>query len=178
MYKFHKRRKMDLSNVKLEESMTALTPPAQPEEVEFKGGQIAPTITCNCEGLRRIEPQILRKFRTEEQKERRRIMKDKGIKFSEASKAPATDGCSNTLTSVQKDNLLAEPDTASTKREYRIRKLTPRECFRLMGVSEGDIDKIQSAGISNAQQYKLAGNSIVVQVLEKIFAQMLRFNEL
>ena len=55
---------------------------------------------------------------------------------------------------------------------YRIRKLTPRECFRLMGVSETDIDKIQAAGISNSQQYKMAGNSIVVDVLEHIFRKM------
>lgn len=54
----------------------------------------------------------------------------------------------------------------------RIRKLTPRECFRLMGVSEENIDKIQSAGISNSQQYKLAGNSIVVDVLYHIFKKM------
>jgi site-specific DNA-cytosine methylase len=52
---------------------------------------------------------------------------------------------------------------------YRIRKLTPRECFRLMGVDDNDIDKIQAAGISNSQQYKLAGNSIVVDVLYHIF---------
>lgn len=52
---------------------------------------------------------------------------------------------------------------------YRIRKLTPRECFRLMGVDDKDIDKIQEAGISNSQQYKLAGNSIVVDVLYHIF---------
>ena len=88
---------------------------------------------------------------------------------------------------------------------YRIRKLTPRECFRLMGVSDVDIDKIQAypfhellkypsysreeklAGmtdaekrakmkdrISESQQYKLAGNSIVVQVLEGIFTQLFR----
>ena len=48
---------------------------------------------------------------------------------------------------------------------YRIRKLTPRECFRLMGVGDKDIDKIQAAGISESQQYKLAGNSIVVDTL-------------
>lgn len=52
---------------------------------------------------------------------------------------------------------------------HRIRKLTPRECFRLMGVDDKDIDKIQAAGISNTQQYKLAGNSIVVDVLYHIF---------
>lgn len=55
---------------------------------------------------------------------------------------------------------------------FRIRKLTPRECFRLMGVSEADIDKIQQSGVSQSQQYKMAGNSIVVDVLEHIFRKM------
>jgi site-specific DNA-cytosine methylase len=55
---------------------------------------------------------------------------------------------------------------------FRIRKLSPRECFRLMGVTEENIDKIQAAGISNAQQYKMAGNSIVVDVLYHIFRKM------
>lgn len=55
---------------------------------------------------------------------------------------------------------------------YRIRKLTPRECFRLMGVTEADIDKIQQSGVSQSQQYKMAGNSIVVDVLEHIFRKM------
>ena len=56
--------------------------------------------------------------------------------------------------------------------DFRIRKLTPRECFRLMGMRDDDIDKIQGAGISNSQQYKLAGNSIVVDVLETIFRNL------
>ena len=60
---------------------------------------------------------------------------------------------------------------------YRIRKLTPKECFRLMGVNDEDIDKIKSAGISESQQYKLAGNSIVVQVLEGIFTQLFRVDQ-
>lgn len=55
---------------------------------------------------------------------------------------------------------------------FRIRKLTPRECFRLMGMNDNDIDKIQSTGISNTQQYKMAGNSIVVNVLEGIFRNL------
>ena len=55
---------------------------------------------------------------------------------------------------------------------YRIRKLTPRECLRLMDVSDSDIDKIQAVGISNSQQYKLAGNSIVVDVLYHLFRKM------
>ena len=76
-----------------------------------------------------------------------------------------TKGTSNTITTVQKDNYVVE-------QTYRIRKLTPRECFRLMGMNDYDIDKIQQAGISNTQQYKLAGNSIVVNVLEAIFKKL------
>ena len=52
---------------------------------------------------------------------------------------------------------------------YRIRKLTPRECFRLMGVTDSDIDKVRDAGISESQQYKLAGNSIVVDVMTELY---------
>ena len=73
------------------------------------------------------------------------------------------------------------PDNPSDRRSgipteqsqnYRIRKLTPRECFRLMGVSEENIDKIQNAGISKTQQYKMAGNSIVVDVLYYIIKKL------
>lgn len=56
--------------------------------------------------------------------------------------------------------------------DYRIRKLTERECFRLMGVIEEDIDKIQASGVSKTQQYKMAGNSIVVDVLYRIFQKI------
>ena len=81
---------------------------------------------------------------------------------------------------------------------YRIRKLSPRECYRLMGCSDTDIDLMQNypyipdgkggwilpegmteteakkLKISESQQYKLAGNSIVVNVLVGIFTQMFR----
>lgn len=57
-------------------------------------------------------------------------------------------------------------------KKFRIRKLTPRECFRLMGVDDADIDKMQASGLSNSAQYKLAGNSIVVDVLYHIFRKM------
>lgn len=61
--------------------------------------------------------------------------------------------------------------TLQNKR-YRIRKLTPRECFRLMDVCETDIDKIQASGVSESQQYKMAGNSIVVACMEGIFRNL------
>lgn len=55
---------------------------------------------------------------------------------------------------------------------YRIRKLTERECFRLMGLAENEIDTLMSSGISKTRLYQLAGNSIVVNVLEAIFRKL------
>lgn len=53
---------------------------------------------------------------------------------------------------------------------YRIRKLTARECWRLMGVKDEQFDRLHD--ISNSQLYKMAGNSIVVDVLEAIFRNL------
>lgn len=55
----------------------------------------------------------------------------------------------------------------------RIRKLTPKECWRLMGYTDQDFDNAKNAGVSNSQLYKQAGNAIVKQVLMAIFKQML-----
>ena len=56
--------------------------------------------------------------------------------------------------------------------EVRIRKLTPKECWRLMGFDDEDFDKAKEVN-SDTQLYKQAGNSIVVNVLEAIFREML-----
>lgn len=142
--------------------------------------------------------QPIKRERTEEEKLRRHLHGDKGAKFSARQMVPGKDGVMGAITTViEKDNLIMEAmiqngevvlkkeRTSATRPkgkgwEYvqfedgrrgwvRLRKLTPRECFRLMGVSEENIDKIQKAGISNSQQYKLAGNSIVVNCLVGIF---------
>lgn len=55
--------------------------------------------------------------------------------------------------------------------EYRIRKLTPRECWRLMDFKDNDFDKAEKV-VSNTQLYKQAGNSIVVNVLVAIMGQL------
>lgn len=55
--------------------------------------------------------------------------------------------------------------------QYRIRKLTPRECGRLMGVSDEDIDKMAVVN-SNTQLYKQFGNSIVVDVMCAMFKNL------
>lgn len=53
-----------------------------------------------------------------------------------------------------------------------VRKLTPKECFRLMGFSDSDYEKAHSV-CSDTQLYKQAGNSIVVGVIEAILKQLL-----
>lgn len=78
------------------------------------------------------------------------------------------DGLAPTLNTVSGGGL--EPKIFETKPYVRIRKLTPRECFRLMGFADDDFDKIK--GISNSQLYKMAGNSIVVNVLTEIFKEL------
>ena len=110
-------------------------------------------------------------------------------------------GTSNCLTSVQKDNLVlenliigGEQKHQSVKKDgictcltssmgtgggyvpmiapqYRIRKLTPRECGRLMGVSDEDINKMAAVN-SNTQLYKQFGNSIVVDVMCAMFKNL------
>ena len=66
---------------------------------------------------------------------------------------------------IQKDNYAVELP------EYRIRKLTPKECWRLMGCSDEDFRKAEQVN-SNSQLYKQAGNAIVVAVLEAIFSKL------
>jgi DNA (cytosine-5)-methyltransferase 1 len=69
----------------------------------------------------------------------------------------------NTITSVQKDSMV--------QTQMRIRKLTPKECYRLMGFDDSDYEKAASVN-SNTQLYKQAGNSIVVPVVQGILEQL------
>ena len=69
-----------------------------------------------------------------------------------------------------KDNYVLDTDILN---QLRIRKLTPKECWRLMAFTDSDIEKCMSIGISNTQLYKQAGNSIVVSILEGIFKELL-----
>ena len=62
-----------------------------------------------------------------------------------------------------------------TIQNYRIRKLTPKECWKLMGFDDEDFEKAEKVN-SNTQLYKQAGNSIVVDVLENIFIELFKQN--
>lgn len=90
-----------------------------------------------------------------------------------ANRVYDAEGCSPTLNTCGGGGL--QPKVIDKVRvrqsQYRIRKLTPRECGRLMGVKDGDIDKMLAVN-SASQCYKQFGNSIVVQVLEAIFKKL------
>lgn len=166
-----------------------------------------------------VESQVLTPKRTEYGKQIRRLYESGMIKESRHNMTelePRQDGVCNTLTTVQKDNMvlvkqatkqgyaecelggmadLSFPDSATRRgrvqeygnvcptimaqnqelcrieTQYRIRKLTPRECGRLMGVSDEDIDKMAEVN-SNTQLYKQFGNSIVVDVMCAMFRNL------
>lgn len=69
--------------------------------------------------------------------------------------------------------ILARTDNAKIL-NFRIRKLTPKECWRLMGFRDEHIEKAIALGISDSQLYKQAGNSIVVDVLYYIFKELFK----
>ena len=80
----------------------------------------------------------------------------------------------------QQHNMLAVPELRMEDgclvdkegRRYRIRKLSPTECFRLMDVDDNDIEKIKQAGIAKTNLYKLAGNSICVSCMYHLFRKL------
>lgn len=121
---------------------------------------LAPCI--HCMGGGNLKPLII-----EYMKEKKIIQRPHGFnKGNTFEESPAV-----TTSSFENNNMVALPPELQGKK-FRIRKLTPRECFRLMGVADKDIDRIQATGISNSKQYQLAGNSIVVDVLFHLFRKL------
>ena len=116
--------------------------------IEYKGEDIELPCICASRGRNPINPSS-------------RIAGLPTEQFLEINK----NGTSNTITTVQKDNYAIE-------KNYRVRKLTPLECWRLMAFTDEDFFKAKNVGISNSQLYKQAGNSIVVKVLEGIFKEL------
>lgn len=64
--------------------------------------------------------------------------------------------------------------TITAVNTFKIRKLTPKECWRLMGFRDECFDRAKAEGISDSQLYKQAGNSIVVNVLYYIFLEIFK----
>lgn len=84
--------------------------------------------------------------------------------FEKSERHYFTEGIAPTLTSTTADEKIIEPN-------LRIRKLTPKECFRLMGFTDEDFAKAEAVN-SNTQLYKQAGNSIVVDVIAHILKEL------
>ena len=71
------------------------------------------------------------------------------------------------------NTLMTSCNQAVVTSEYRIRKLTPKECWRLMGFKDEQFNKASEV-CSNSQLYKQAGNSIVVNVMEEILKNIIK----
>lgn len=90
-------------------------------------------------------------------------------------------GITNTITTVAKDNMVLEAEADGDGASYtmangatavfRIRKLTPRECWRLMDFKDSDFDRAAAVN-SGTQLYSQAGNSLVRKVMAAIFSQL------
>lgn len=74
-------------------------------------------------------------------------------------------GIANTLLTSKENGVVVD-------NPLRLRRLTEKECFRLMGFDDSDCDILKDNGISMTQIYKQAGNSIVVNVLEALFKEL------
>lgn len=111
---------------------------------------------------------------TEDGNIKRYIDSDTIDKFEEGQMATTTfpNGYGHGPRTHNESIALNTVDRPSVKNNYRIRKLTPKECFRLMGIKDQDFEKI-AKNQSNQSLYHLAGDSIVVDVLMAIFKEML-----
>ena len=137
------------------------------------GKQIANTITCN---NNQVIVESLKYKLCDKLIETGNIKENDVIKHSYSS-----DRLKRLTQAVEKENNISP--TLTTRSDclgiavidgevLRIRKFTPRECWRLMGFEDSDFDKAEKVN-SNAQLFKQAGNSIVVNVLMAIFKNLL-----
>ena len=128
----------------------------QSENVE----DIAPTQTANCGGSG-SSATILKR----EDNNKIKVIGNYMPSGHDASRVVDSNGIAPTV----KEN---HGTVTATNVDFKIRKLTPKECWKLMGFSDEDFQKASNTGLSNTQLYKQAGNSIVVDVLEKIFKNL------
>ena len=149
------------------------------EMKDIQQNNISPTLDTRCDCLG-----VVTKYELSPQMKKYIVSGDDKYKVGEnnlklnrniACAKTTREGCSRADTSDYISNDLCENYQCTINENlanYRIRKLTPRECFRLMGVKDEDFDKVAKHQ-SNSSLYHLAGDSIVVDVLMSIFKEML-----
>ena len=123
-------------------------------------GKVSPTICTGDNNLFRLEKQAIETMQNNDCKP--------GDIINPFNQTVVKDGVSPTLTTRPEGMKTAILPVTT---EYRIRKLTPRECFRLMGVKDEDSEKMMKVN-SNTQLYKQASNSIVVDVMAEMFRKL------
>lgn len=117
------------------------------------------------------------------------IVKQAGFSNPQRGRIYSANGISPTLNTVQGGGLepkvlIERPLKGLTKngvliesdRALAIRKLTPKECWRLQGFSDDRFEKAKQAGVSNSQLYKQAGNAVTVDVVSQIGKRLWRIN--
>lgn len=127
---------------------------------------ISPTLDtrCDCLGVVIDETQLTTKNkRLKEMLPKIDVSKTQAIDIYNKS--------TNEIMHTLKANINSANMTAVTQ-NLAIRKLTPKECWRLMGFSDTDFEKAKDSPMSDSQLYKQAGNSIVVNVLMAIFGEL------
>ena len=124
-------------------------------------GNICPTLTAQNQEVVRIKKPLLLGGVGKEN--------EFGKQYRQGNRVYSSDACAMALGSQPVGN--AGGNSYLYNVGYRIRKLTPRECGRLMGVSDEDIDKMAAVN-SNTQLYKQFGNSIVVDVMCAMFKNL------
>lgn len=71
-----------------------------------------------------------------------------------------------------REDILKQIDSMRNRVYFRLRRLTPRECFRLMSVEDSDINNLVTSGVPEDQLYKMAGNAIVIKVLYHLYTSI------
>ena len=138
------------------------------------GGNICPTLTATETGVCRIESVNEFNNKPKERFFRQALdtFNDSDVEYGDTidafNKRVNKSGCSPTLTTRHEGFKTA---ILPVTNDIRIRKLTPKECFRLMGFSDENFEAAENV-VSNSQLYKQAGNSIVVDVLYYILVEL------
>lgn len=128
----------------------------------------SPTLRSKCSGLKVVEPLHIREATKKGYVEA--YLYD-SVNLEQPNSKTRRGRVGNQVSNT----LLCSCNVGVVASDYRIRKLTPRECWRLMGVKDEQYDKLYD--ISNTQLYKMAGNSIVVDVLMGIFKNLFLSDE-
>ena len=95
-----------------------------------------------------------------------------GVVVKKPKHIPGPDDTNNTLRTGGKGSLTAKHNYEHIHDGYRIRKLTPKECWRLQGFPDEYFQRAKDEGISDTQLYKMAGNSVTVNVVYEIAKRM------